>query len=91
MGKNKFPGLSGFYRLQCMRVYYFREEVIFIQVRTILAFTFISNTGTCNFTQSIYIISLNAQFGFDVFTHTFRPGFRTESTRLQFKFFAWKT
>lgn len=48
--KYQLARLSGFYRLQCIRINNFREIMILIQVRTMLTFTFVTYTLSGNFT-----------------------------------------
>ena len=87
MSENKFTGLSWFNRLQCKRIDYFRKIMVFIQMCTMLAFTLITYPGAGNFTQSIYIISFNAQLFFYFTTHILRPRLSSESTGFQLKLF----
>ncbi|MPN19101.1 hypothetical protein SDC9_166467 [bioreactor metagenome] len=74
-------------RLQRFGVNNFRKEMVFIQVRTVLAFAFVPHSRSGNFTQPVNIIRLDTQLLFNLFTHAFRPRFRTENADLQFKIF----
>jgi len=84
--KYQLARLSGFYRLQCIRINNFREIMILIQVRTMLTFTFVTYTRSGNFTQSVDIICFNTEFFFDFMTHILRPGLRTQGSHFQLEF-----
>ena len=87
MSKHQFPRLPGFYRQQCIRIYNFREIMIFIQVRAMLAFTLITDTRPGYFTQSVDIICFDTELIFDFMTHILCPGLCTESSHFQLELF----
>ena len=91
MSKYQFSRLTGFHRLQCIRVDDFREVMGFIQVSPVLTFALVPDTRSGNLTQAINIVCFDSQFLFNFMTHIFRPGFRTERTDFQLKFFTWQT
>ena len=59
--------------------------MVFADVRTALAFTFVGYARSGDFTQAINIVSLEPQFRFDFLTHVLGPRFGTESTDTQVK------
>ena len=91
VGKHQFARLSRFNRLQSIRIDNFREIMVFIQVSAVLTFALVTDTRSGNFTQPINIVCFYSQFLFNFMTHIFRPGFRTERTDFQLKFFTWQT
>ena len=91
MSEYQFARLTGFHRLQCIRVDDFREVMVFIQVSPVLTFALVPDTRSGNLTQSINIVCFDSQLFFYLMTHIFRPGFCTESTDFQLEFFTWQT
>ena len=91
VGKHQFARLSRLNRLQSIRIDNFREIMVFIQVSAVLTFALVTDTRSGNLTQPINIVCFDSQFLFNFMTHIFRPGFRTERTDFQLKFFTWQT
>ena len=91
VGKYQLSRFTRRNRFKCFRVYYLRKIMIFVKMRTILAFTFIPYTRTRYFTQSINVISLYSQFRFNIATHILRPRLCTECTDFQFELLTRKT
>ena len=91
MRKHQFSCFARCNRLKRFRVYDFREIMVFIEMRTMLALTFVSYTGAGYLAQPIDVISFYSQFRFNVTTHILCPWLCPESAELQFELFTRKT
>ena len=60
MGEDKFARLARSHGFQCLRVDDFGEEMIFVEVGTLLAFALVADAGTGNLAQAVDVVCLDA-------------------------------
>ena len=82
-GDNQLATFADGKGFQGIHVHDFGIEMVVLEVHTRLILTFTSNARACDFTQTIDVHSTDAKTAFDIFTHPFRPSFRTKYTALQ--------
>ena len=84
-GKYQFSFFALWQGFQRLRVYDFRQKMIFIDVKTILFGSVVSHAGTAQLGQAVCFLCLYAHAFLDFMAHGNRPGFGTEYTDAQRK------